>query len=262
MAPESFFLFELIRIDSDRFGRGLGAEADHYLTAIMKQQVKSIRIRSKSPADLTGMRFGKWTVLKYAGRRYSGGQRFSTQMWLCRCDCGVQKEVAHYNLTGGQSTKCQQCQYVRHGIFSTKLHRAWKNLKQSGQLPKEWQDFDAFRKDVGDPPDKTACLKRLDRSKPHSAENTLWLYPGSSRLFKQSRQKSTEERIQHEEKLRRIRSAKSLVERNRLMIAARKAGYTLQMIGIAANVTTERVRVIVRGQWFRLTHGKDKQRIF
>ena len=70
----------------------------------MKQQGKNSR--SDPPADLTGMRFGKWTVLKYAGQkvRYYGGQRFSTRMWLCRCDCGVEKQVQHYNLTEGLST--------------------------------------------------------------------------------------------------------------------------------------------------------------
>jgi hypothetical protein len=66
----------------------------------MKQQTKTIRSRTDPPADLTGMRFGKWMVLKNAGQkiRYYRGWKFSTRMWLCRCDCGVQKEVPHYNL--------------------------------------------------------------------------------------------------------------------------------------------------------------------
>jgi hypothetical protein len=55
--------------------------------AIMKQNGNSKRTRRNPPADLTGMRFGKWTVLKYAGKKSS------KRMWLCRCDCGVQKQV-------------------------------------------------------------------------------------------------------------------------------------------------------------------------
>jgi len=220
----------------------------------MKQQAKSIRSRTDPPVDLTGMRFGKWTVLKYAGQkaRYYGGQRFSTRMWLCRCDCGVQKQVPHQNLTGGRSKKCQQCCRTRHSISSTKIYVLWRRLRQSGKLSKEWQDFDAFRKAVGDHPDKKACLERYDRTKPHSPQNTFWMYPAllqndpafQNRL-KQIRKKLKEERVVHEELLLRIRNAKYRDERLRCMIAARKAGYTLGLIGMAAKVTTQRVQPIL-----------------
>jgi hypothetical protein len=233
-------------------GRELsGAEADHYLTAIMKRQAKSIRSRINPPADLTGMRFGKWTVLKYAGQRIRchGGQRFSTRMWLCRCDCGVQKEVPHYNLTGGLSKKCQQCCRTRHGMSSTKIYERWRRLRESGQLPKEWQDFDAFRKAIGDPPDKKAYLTRFDRTKPHSPRNTFWMYPAllqnDPALLQRLRKKLKEERVAHDKTLLRIRNAKSRDERNRCMIAARKAGYSCGLIGMAANVTTQRAQFIV-----------------
>jgi hypothetical protein len=212
----------------------------------MKQQAKSVRTPTGSPADLTGRRFGKWTVLKYAGKRSSA------RMWLCRCDCGVEKEVQHYNLTTGSSKKCQQCQYIRHEIFSTRIYRAWKNLKRDGKLSKEWQDFDAFRKAVGDPPDKEAHLTRYDGAKPHSAENTFWMYPallqndpGFLDRLKQIRKALREERVAHDKTLMRIRNAKSKEERNRCMIAARKAGYTCGLIAMAAKVTTQRAQYIV-----------------
>jgi hypothetical protein len=217
----------------------------------MKQKAKSIRTRTDPPADLTGMRFGKWKVLKYAGQRirYYGGQRFSTRMWLCRCDCGTQKEVIHHDLTKGQSTKCQHCGHTTHGMSSTKTYGAWSGLKQSGRLPKEWQVLDAFRKAVGDPPDKEACLTRYDLTKPHSSENTFWLYPALLRadpaFLQQIRKKLKEERVTHDKMLMRIRNAKNFKERNRYMIAARKAGHTLSLIAAAANVTTQRTQFIV-----------------
>ena len=37
--------------------------------------------------DLTGKRFGKLTVIRYAGTDCHG------RLWLCQCDCGVQKIV-------------------------------------------------------------------------------------------------------------------------------------------------------------------------
>ena len=82
--------------------------------------------------------------------RSSRRRKLLTRMWLCRCDCGVQKQVTHHNLTGGRSKKCQPCRSTRHGVSSTKLYGAWWNLKRGGKLPKEWQDFDDFRNAVGE----------------------------------------------------------------------------------------------------------------
>ena len=217
----------------------------------MNQKAKSTRSRPHPPADLTGMQFGKWTVLKYAGQRirYWHGQKFSTRMWLCRCDCGVQKEVPYHNLTKGFSKKCQQCSRTKHGISYTKLYRAWDSLRRSGKLPKKWQDFDVFRKAVGDPPDKKAYLTRYDRTKPHSSQNTFWMYPAllqnDPAFLKRIRKKSREERVTHDKMLMRIRNAKSRDQRNRCMIEARKAGYSFGLIALAANLTPQRVHVIV-----------------
>jgi hypothetical protein len=62
---------------------------------------------------------------------------------------------------------------------------------------------------------------------------------------KQRRKKSMEERVAHDKMLLQIRNAKSTAKRNRCMIAARKAGYTLALIGMAARVTTQRAQFIV-----------------
>jgi len=50
--------------------------------------------------DLTGQKFGKWNIIKYAGK----------QRWLCRCDCGVEAVLAQ-SLVKGTSTKCKRCGY-------------------------------------------------------------------------------------------------------------------------------------------------------
>ena len=52
--------------------------------------------------DLTGKRFGKWTVLGDIGKRTSSG----TVMWNCLCDCGEQKDVSGHSLRRGKSTSC------------------------------------------------------------------------------------------------------------------------------------------------------------
>jgi hypothetical protein len=133
-------------------------------------------------------------------------------------------------------------------MSSTRIYGAWSSLKQCGQLPTEWQDWDAFRQAVGDPPCKNACLARYDHTKPHSAQNTFWMYPAllqnDPAFLKRLRKKSNEERVAHDKMLLQISNARDRKQRNRCMIAARKAGYTLRLIGMAANVTPERVRVI------------------
>jgi hypothetical protein len=218
----------------------------------MKRQAKNKRTRRKSPANLAGMRFGRWTVLKSAETKMyvsPAGEKFLRRLWLCRCDCGVEKNVPGANLTRGLSTQCQKCHRTRQGMSSTKVYKTWSRLKTAGILPKEWRDFDAFRKAVGDPPDETAYLARFDRTRPYSSENAFWRYPAllqdDPAFLHQIRRQLMEERIAHDKRLMRIRTAKNFKERNRFMIVARKAGYTLSLIGMAANVTTQRAQFIV-----------------
>lgn len=49
--------------------------------------------------DLTGKKFGRWTVIKQAGKKH--GQ----VAWLCKCDCGTEKIHAAGNLKQKRGTK-------------------------------------------------------------------------------------------------------------------------------------------------------------
>jgi|KBSSwiStaDraftv2_1062776.scaffolds.fasta_scaffold392329_1 hypothetical protein len=52
--------------------------------------------------DLTGQRFGYWTVLQ----RAPNGPGKTTR-WLCKCElCGREVIVQRNNLTNGKSTRC------------------------------------------------------------------------------------------------------------------------------------------------------------
>lgn len=46
--------------------------------------------------DITGQRFGRWTVLEYVGK----------SKWLCKCDCGTIKSVSGCGLKNGKSASC------------------------------------------------------------------------------------------------------------------------------------------------------------
>lgn len=46
--------------------------------------------------DITNQRHGRWRVLR----------RVSQRKWLCRCECGNERNVDKYNLTSGSSRSC------------------------------------------------------------------------------------------------------------------------------------------------------------
>jgi hypothetical protein len=46
--------------------------------------------------DLSGQKFGRWSVLLYSGNR----------KWSCRCECGNTKDVNSYSLKSGDSKSC------------------------------------------------------------------------------------------------------------------------------------------------------------
>ncbi len=76
--------------------------------------------------DLKGQRFGRWTVVEYAGK----------QQWLCVCDCGATRNVEGGSLRRGLSTSCgckaQEITTERnmlHGLSRTRLYCVWKSMK-------------------------------------------------------------------------------------------------------------------------------------
>lgn len=55
--------------------------------------------------DLSGMKFGRWTVLYQAEDRIRPCGKHTT-MWHCVCDCGNEKDVSDGSLKNGDSTSC------------------------------------------------------------------------------------------------------------------------------------------------------------
>ena len=54
--------------------------------------------------DLTGKRFGQWTILNRSGNLKSGSAK-----WMARCDCGKIKIIPGVALNAGQTSKCKSC---------------------------------------------------------------------------------------------------------------------------------------------------------
>lgn len=69
----------------------------------------------KRRRELVGQRFNRWTVLADLGRpRGTSDRRF-----LCRCDCGNEREVVRQDLVSGLSTQCVTCGH-RYRKITTK----------------------------------------------------------------------------------------------------------------------------------------------
>ncbi len=67
----------------------------------MPRQCATVHEHSDADKDLTGKRFGAWTV--------SGLSRIKDDKydkWNCVCDCGITREADGNNLRNGRSTSC------------------------------------------------------------------------------------------------------------------------------------------------------------
>lgn len=78
--------------------------------------------------DLTGNRFGRWTVIGY-----SHTDRNRNANWFCKCDCGETKTVMGQNLRNGRSKSCgcfMMDRITTHGQFGTRLYHIWDGMIQ------------------------------------------------------------------------------------------------------------------------------------
>ena len=81
--------------------------------------------RDKVNIDLTGQKIGEWTVLKYLGNK----------KYLCRCSCGIEREVYKANLLNGSSTSCGHLHNRKYyGDLTGKTFGEWKVLGREGYL--------------------------------------------------------------------------------------------------------------------------------
>ena len=56
--------------------------------------------------DLTGMRYGRLTVLNREGSWYNEYGEGGFPKWRCRCDCGRETVVIGRNLKSGMTRSC------------------------------------------------------------------------------------------------------------------------------------------------------------
>lgn len=150
--------------------------------------------------DLTGHRYGRWTVL----RRVKGPK------WLCRCECGSERQVLISNLRSGGSTQCKSCSLSTHGRIRSggdRTYGTWRAMRtrcqaKSGRMYQNyaargigccerWNDFQAFLEDMGEAPDGMT-LGRINNDQGYSPDNCRW-----ESTMEQARNKRTNVMLTH-----------------------------------------------------------------
>lgn len=147
--------------------------------------------------EIVGKKFQRWTVLSRS-RLNLGGDNW---LYLCRCDCGVEREVLGYKLRRGNSTSCGcrgleiwRSTQTTHGLSRHRLYQTWnlmmhrcydsrdasyKNYGGRGiTVCKRWHDVRNFISDLADTWRNGLTMDRINNNRHYEPTNVRWATKG------------------------------------------------------------------------------------
>lgn len=148
--------------------------------------------------DITGQKFGLWTVVARAPKRKQGNA-----IWWCRCECGAENAVSGGELKAGLSKSCgcrraecnrlKAAKHVTHGLSHTPEYTCWGSMRHRCRNPKSskyadyggrgisvcerWNSFENFLADMGRRPTPAHSLDRINNDGNYEPGNCRWATP-------------------------------------------------------------------------------------
>jgi hypothetical protein len=136
--------------------------------------------------ELIGQQFERLLVISAAGRSKRG-----SLLWLCRCDCGVERIVRGYSLKSGNTKSCgclRREKVTTHGGCRTLEYYIWAQAKKRCTNPNAkdfhrygergikflFDDFEEFLDHIGPRPSNEYSLDRIDNSGNYEHGNVRW----------------------------------------------------------------------------------------
>lgn len=140
-------------------------------------------------------KYGRWNIKDTGWTRSVGARIYNAAD--CQCDCGSRRVIRLDQLKGGQSKSCgcltrdvAAARATIHGATKSRLHNLWCGMRARCNKPtrrgyseyggrgikvcSRWEDFECFRRDIGEPPSTKHSLDRIDVNGNYEPGNVRW----------------------------------------------------------------------------------------